>query len=211
MTGTLALAYVTAVLKGLLVSGVARAGVSSYLHDAPLVTNLPPDRILVGESEPTQINLFLYKVTPGSGFVQGSAMLRSNSPQPTATPEGPLPEENTPLLLDLHYLLTTYGNRGFEIELLLGMAVRLLHERRELRSAALQEILGRFESHEDERLFAAMLRPDAPERVQQITIAPQFLDTEELSRLWSALQARYRPSVAYKVSMLLSTTIGARA
>jgi len=203
MADTLALAYTTAVLKSLLVAGVSRAGISSYLHDAPAVTTLPPDRVLVGESELAQLNLFLYQVTPGSSIRPGSAMLQSSLRQkePLTAPNRPT---SSSLQLDLHYLLTAYGNRGFEIELLLGTAVRLLHDQPTLHGPQLQEALQRLESSEDQRLFAAFLRQDGSERLQQLTITPQFLTIEELSRLWSALQARYRPSVGYKVTMLVS-------
>jgi hypothetical protein len=41
------------------------------------------------------------------------------------------------------------------------------------------------------------------EGIAEITITPQFPGIEELSRIWSALQARYRPSVSYRVSAVI--------
>ena len=36
-----------------------------------------------------------------------------------------------------------------------------------------------------------------------MSVSPEFTSSEEMSRLWSALQARYRPSATYKVSTVL--------
>ena len=35
----------------------------------------------------------------------------------------------------------------------------------------------------------------------EMRLCLQFLSLEEMSKLWSALQARYRPSLVYKVSL----------
>jgi hypothetical protein len=41
------------------------------------------------------------------------------------------------------------------------------------------------------------------DHVESLKIAPLFLGTDELSKLWTAAQARYRPSMAYQVSVVL--------
>lgn len=38
---------------------------------------------------------------------------------------------------------------------------------------------------------------------QTLKVMPQFLSMEDLSRLWSSLQAKYRPSIAYQISGVL--------
>ncbi len=38
--------------------------------------------------------------------------------------------------------------------------------------------------------------------IGQITVTPEFLSMEELSRLWSGLQARYRLSATYEASVV---------
>ncbi|MHC5827542.1 MAG: Pvc16 family protein, partial [Nostoc sp.] len=40
------------------------------------------------------------------------------------------------------------------------------------------------------------------EQLDQVRIAPNLFDTEQMSRLWSHLQGSYRPSIAYEVSMM---------
>src|SRR5690606_8349061 len=41
------------------------------------------------------------------------------------------------------------------------------------------------------------------DQVEWLKITPMFLGAEELSKLWTAMQARYRPSMAYQVSVVL--------
>lgn len=50
--------------------------------------------------------------------------------------------------------------------------------------------------------LAALASSDLAERVDSVRVSPQFLDPDGLSRLWSAVQAKYRPSAAYKVSVV---------
>jgi hypothetical protein len=56
----------------------------------------------------------------------------------------------------------------------------------------------------------ALASCDLDTQVDQIEVRPQYLNGEELSKIWSALQARYRPSLAYKVSMVLIRVIDQR-
>jgi hypothetical protein len=44
---------------------------------------------------------------------------------------------------------------------------------------------------------------DLADQAEQIKIAPHRLDVDEMSKLWTAFQAKYRPSVAYHVSVVL--------
>jgi hypothetical protein len=44
---------------------------------------------------------------------------------------------------------------------------------------------------------------DLADQVELIKIAPVYLTSEDLSKLWTAMQARYRPSMAYLVSVVL--------
>ncbi len=39
--------------------------------------------------------------------------------------------------------------------------------------------------------------------IDRITLAPEFLSMEDLTKLWSALQARYRLSATYQASVLM--------
>ncbi len=63
MSSALAIASVTAVLKSLLDNRLVEQGAPASVGDVS-VTALPPDRITTGADERSQLNLFLYRVTP---------------------------------------------------------------------------------------------------------------------------------------------------
>jgi hypothetical protein len=49
----------------------------------------------------------------------------------------------------------------------------------------------------------ALVAAELADQIEQIKITPQGLSTEEMSRLWTALHAHYRPSAVYQVSVVL--------
>ena len=49
----------------------------------------------------------------------------------------------------------------------------------------------------------ALTNSDLAEQVEQIKITPETLSTEELAKLWTVFQAKYRPTAAYVVSVVL--------
>src|SRR3954452_3099141 len=117
MSSPLAIAAVTAALKDLLNDGMLNHDLSSVGSFS--VTALPPDRITTGQTEPNQLNLFLYQVTANQGW--------RNTGLPSRSPAGDR-IDTPPLALDLHYLLTAYGSQDLNAEILLGYAMQLLHE-----------------------------------------------------------------------------------
>ena len=63
MSSGLAIAAVTAVLKDLLNNGLIDHDLTPSVGDVT-VTALPPDRVSTAADEKSQLNLFLYQVTP---------------------------------------------------------------------------------------------------------------------------------------------------
>jgi hypothetical protein len=190
MSSALALASVTAVLKDLLENGLASAAVTSKLGADATVSALPPDRVPSGADERAQLNLFLYLVTPHPGLrTNGGGSIRGT------------------LALDLHYLLTAYGAQDFQTEILLGHAIQLVHDTPVLERERIREILKTISHTRDRRVvppaLAALAGSELADDVERLKIEPTFLNTEEMSKLWSALQARYRPSATYKVSAVV--------
>jgi hypothetical protein len=104
----------------------------------------------------------------------------------------------------LHYLLTAYGAQDYQTEILLGHALQVLHESPVLERERIRSSLSALSHTRDRRVIpapqAALAKSDLADQVDNITITPEFLSTEEISKLWSALQAKYRPSATYKVS-----------
>ena len=69
MSTALAIAGVTAVLRDLLNDGMVNHNVSGMLGSNVTVSVLAPDRVVpVNGAEASQINLFLYLVTPNPGW-----------------------------------------------------------------------------------------------------------------------------------------------
>ena len=195
MSSPLAMAGVTAVLKDLLNEGLINNDLASI--GTFTVSALPPDRIQTGANEENRINLFLYQVTPNQGWRnQGMPSTGYNGEKLT----------NPPLALDLHYLLSAYGREDLNAEVLLGYAMEALHDMPVLGRADIRKSLSPTNPinvnliPKDEDGRSAV---DLADQIEQIKITPNFLSADELSRLWTAMQARYRPTMAYQVSTLL--------
>jgi len=195
MPSAFALAGVTAVLKDLLNDGIADHDLSPIGN--VMVTALPPDRIPVTVAdERSQINLFLFQAAPNP------ALRNMALPSRGATGER---LTNPPLALDLRYLVTAYGKEEFHADALLGFAMQVLHENPILTRAMINATLK-------PTLPSGVTLPpglqmlstsDLGEQIESIKIVPSHLDTEEMSRLWAAMQAKYRPTAAYTVSVVL--------
>jgi hypothetical protein len=155
---------------------------------------LPPDRITTGADERPQINLFLYAVTPNTALRHsdpGSALQRHAGKR---------------LALDMHYLVSAYGVADFQIETLLGYAIHALQQMPSLNRDALRGLLDALAATAgglSTPLITEIGAEALSESISEITITPQFPSIEELSRIWSALQARYRPSMSYRVSAVI--------
>lgn len=195
MSSPLAIAAVTAAIKDLLNDGLLNNDLSSI--GSFTVTSLPPDRISTGQTEPNQLNVFLYQVTPNSGW--RNAML-------PARDSGGSRLSNPPLALDLHYLVTAYGAEDLNAEVLLGYAMQLLHDTPVLTRQQLRTVLAGVDPVDGTILpspFGTMSAEDLADQVELIKITPVFLNTEDLSKLWTSMQARYRSSMAYMASVVL--------
>lgn len=195
MSSPFAIAAVTAVLRDLLNNGLADHDLSGIGNVA--VTSLPPDRIPVTSTdEKSQLNLFMYQVTPNTGWRNSALPSRSGNSERLTNP---------PLALDLRYLLTAYGASEFHAEVLLGYGMQILHENpvltRAMVNATLKPALPPGVTLPPG--LAMLTTSDLADQAELIKITPQYLTTEELSRLWSAMQAKYRPTAMYQVSVVL--------
>lgn len=194
MSSPLAIGAVSAVLRNLLDNGLVDVG----LPVSPVsVTAIAPDRVALDDPDaPPSLNLFLYRTSVNQGW--------ANNGLPSFDGNGSR-VSHPPLALDLHYLLTAYGTADFQAEILLGYAMLLLHERPVLDRAAIRRAL------DPSPLGASILPPafqaltasDLADQLELVKITPDPMDTEEMSRLWSAMQAHYRPTASYLVSLVL--------
>ncbi len=189
MSSALAVAAVSAVLKDLLDNRLAQQDIAASVGDVS-VTALPPDRITVGADERSQLNLFLYRITPRAN------LRRMDHPSGNGATDADRP----PLSLDLHYLLSAYGQQDFHGEVLLGCGIQVMYETPVLSPDLLRASLKAISARGGVGPQTAQAASQLADREDNITIVPEFLSTDETSKLWSALQARYRPSVTYRVS-----------
>ena len=198
MSTALAIAGVTEVLRDLLNNGIVDNNVAGLVGQTVTVTTLPPDRVPAADgTEATQLNLFLRQVTPNLGW--------RNEGLPSRDGSGRARLSNPPLALDLHYLISAYGAADLHAEILLGYAMQLLHENPVLTRQAIHVALQR--PPDDAAALPPALRALADsgleDQVEQLRITPEFLNSEELSKFWTAAQARYRSSAGYQVSVVL--------
>ena len=173
MSNPLAIAAVTRTMQRILEKGFEEDQELSGL----LITTQPPDKARTGTTN--QVNLFLYQTAPNAAW--------RNQPMPHVK-QGETGQP--PLALDLHYLLTAYGQGDNDLNghHVLGRAMSIYND---------TPLLGRKRLHD---LFPTSDVGDQPERIR---ITPTTLSVDEMSKLWNTFQVQYRISATYRVSVVL--------
>jgi hypothetical protein len=198
MSTALRIASVTHVLKDLLNNGLIDHNVSDAVQGSIAVTSLPPDKIdTTLKDEPSQLNLFMYHVTYNQGW--------RNVAQPAFNQKGER-VSNPPLAIDLHYFLTAYGSEELHTDILLGYGMQLFHETMVLDRDSIRKSIAPPSLLEGGSLpdsLKLLSTSDLAEQAEQIKITPEVLSIEDISKLWAAFGAKYRPTAAYKVTVVL--------
>ena len=158
------------------------------------VTVLPPDRITTGVGEESQLNLFLYHVASNNGWSSVGLPSRDTRGERLTNP---------PLGLNLHYLLSAYGARDFHPEILLGCGMQVFHETPILSRQTIRNALPSPPAGSLPLDLPELAATGLADQIELIKIAPESLNTEEISKLWTALQTHYRPTAAYQVTVVL--------
>lgn len=198
MSNALAIAGVTAVIRDLLNDGIINHDISGTISSKVLVSALPPDRVVsAGTDEASQLNIFLHQVTPNTGW--------RNNGLPSVDESGKRRLSNPALALDLHYLISAYSAADLHGDILVGYAAQLLHEHPILSRGAIKKALD--PSPNTGSTLPPLLRNFADcglaEQIELIKIVPEYLSTDDLSKLWSATQSSIRPSVAFQATVVL--------
>ncbi len=181
MSNYLAVATATETLRTLL-SDIAGQDVPGVQ-----VKTTRPD-LLVSKDQPTEINIYLYQVTPNAAY--------RNSDLPTRRADGTVLQRPI-AALDLHYMISFYGNENeLEPQRLLGSVVRTLHA---------QPFLTREQIRQTILNNAGFLGgSNLAEQVELVKFSPLHLSLEEFSKIWSIFyQIPYVLSVAYLASVVL--------
>lgn len=120
-----------------------------------------------GDEIDAALTLYLYRVTVNEH-------LRNLRRQSLADPS----RDNLPLSVDLHYLLTIWSKSAFTEHTVLAWAMRQLHQ---------HPVLDR-----------SSLSPEAGwGSGESVQLIPAELTTEDVMRIWDALDPPYRLSVSY--------------
>ncbi|HEY8011949.1 MAG TPA: DUF4255 domain-containing protein [Rudaea sp.] len=177
MSESTAIAATTTTLQHLL-SG----GIPSRDQSLPglVVTTMPPDLARKGHNS-AQLNIFLYQTQVNAAW-RNLDIPNQVRPGETATP---------PLALNLHYMLTAYGDENDDETVshrVLGGAMSVLHD---------HPLLGRAE------ISSALAGSGLENQFERLRITPIVLLMDEMSKLWTALQSNYRLSAGYEVTVLL--------
>ena len=193
MSGNLAIAAVSAVMKYLLLNPPSRDSIAAVVPDLQ-ITAIPPR--LVDEDAP-HINIFFYHSVSNPGWVHNNLPSRSSAGERQSNPY---------LALDLYYLVTAHARRDYLGEVLLGFAMQAFHEtpvlpRDTIRTALTSASL--VTSDTPASVLAAFAAADLAEQIEQIKITPHYPSADEASNLWSTMSAGYAPTAYYKVSVVL--------
>jgi Pvc16 N-terminal domain/IPT/TIG domain len=134
-----------------------------------------------------QLNLFLYQVTLNRA-------LRS-SDLPARNANGDLVQRPV-LALNLHYILTAYGQNDDEVDAqhLLAYAMVLAHG---------APVLTRDQIRAAIAAQPAVSQSDLADQVELVKLCVQELSLEEIAKLWPAFQSNMRLSVAYEATTVL--------
>lgn len=178
MSNTLAIAHVTQALV-LLIEHNLRPEI-----DIPVSveTRRPPAE---PAADPT-ITVFLYQVTPNLSL--------RNADLPTRDTDGVV-IRRAAAALDLHYLISAYGNEAELVgQRLIGSVVRTLHEIPALPADVVEEA--------GQRPYLA--GSNLAESAQRVRFTPTQMDVDETSKLWGMLhQTPYALSVVYQGALVL--------
>lgn len=181
MSNPFAIAAVTATFRQLL----SRVIEEPTLAGAT-VTTLAPDLARSGTGR--ALNLFLYQVMPNASLRNMDLPLRNSHGDLTSRPV---------LALNLHYLLTAYGQNDNELDThhLLAHAMSVVHDegiltQQQIRAAIAAE--------------PAIAFSDLADQIELVTLCPQTISVDEISRLWSLYPTtNYRLSVGYEAAVVL--------
>lgn len=187
MSNALAIASITEAIRLRISNGVNR----DESLGSVTVTARPPDLARLDDAA-NQVNLFLYHTAPNAAW-------RMVDPQHSRPGES----GQTPLALKLYYLLTAYHGENEELTnsqtdrllgsaRILGLAMGTLHDFPILDAAAVNSAMPPAD------------QSDFPfEQIEHVRLNCQPLSIDEMSKLWSGFQTKYRPSAAYEASVVL--------
>lgn len=196
MSTALAIAGVTQLLRDLLNDGLVENDVAANIGTNVVVHARALDLLDPVTDGNSMLNVFLYKVDPQPNW--------TNEILATRGPDGRR-VQNTPLTLDLYYLVSAASGEDLHADILLGYAMQILHEHPGFDHNEIFTGLnpGPVIVAGLPPVLQALVQTGLSNQIEQLIIAPLYLGLEEMSKLWTAFQTSYRSSMAYRVSSVI--------
>lgn len=183
MSSLKAIGAVTHTLKSILDESVNDEGIDTL---GVAVFTEPMDRLETElDNTGNALNLYLYMVKENGGWRNQDLTSRNKSGQRITNPY---------LALDLYYVMSAHGSEKFNADLILGYGMVAFHD---------NVIIGRDFIASKLAGEAILADSNLSDQIEQIKIIPEYLNTEEISKLWTMFGAKHRLSVYYKVSVAL--------
>jgi hypothetical protein len=187
-----AIGGVSATLKALLSD---RMELPDFVAAAPVTIGLPPfsSKDTDPHNEGPRVNIFLYRVTE-NGYLQNQEIPGRGAPSAYGHP---------PLSLNLHYLITAYGNTELPTvpptfddttaQLLLGSAMRVLHD-----VPVVTESVVSVKPPSGTMVLDASLRGE----FEHVKLSIEPLTLEDITKVWTATALRFRLSASYVANVV---------
>ncbi len=152
------------------------------------VTMTRPDAVNTPAPAP-RVNIYLYQITPNAAWRNRDLPTRDSAGQLVQRPR---------LALDLHYLLTFYGDETqLEPQRLLGSVALAMHASPVLTRDMIRSTIVN-------PAFPFLAQSNLADEVELVKFTPQLLSLEELSKMWSVLlQTQYTLSTTYIGTVIL--------
>lgn len=183
MSNFLAIATVTATLNQIVSTAVQ--------DDVPGADVTMLELNAAGNNIPsTRTNVYLYQVTPNTGWTNADLPARNSNGQLVQRPQA---------ALNLHYLLSFYGDDAqLEPQRMLGSVIRTLHAQPILTRQQIQKTVTTAPFN------TFLAKSNLADSVELVKFTPLALSLEELAKIWSVFfQTPYRLSAAYQGTVVL--------
>ena len=191
MSTTAGLAATTQMLRSVLLD--ATSTLWAKLGSTPAISAVPPDRITTEEGD--QLNVFLYRTSLNPGWRDEGLPVRSSNGARLTQP---------PLALDLHYVISAHCKTDLHAELLMGSAMQALHGMSVLTAAAISKYYGQPTPADiTADVWTLISGAQLDQQPDQVTVSFENMSIDDISKLWSVLGEKYRPSAAYVVTVVL--------
>lgn len=192
MSTTLAIGAVTASLQYLIHNRLARPDFSTVIPSVT-VSVIPPDRIVLpSANDPNQVNIFLHRLSKNSAMSNLDLPSRDSMGRRLTSPR---------LVIDLHYIISVYGAMPYYAEILAGEVIQVFHENAIIPRSEIRKAID--PQNPPAGFPEALKLSGLADQIEQIKVVQDPINIEEMGKLWSSIQAKYRTTITYLVTTVI--------